>query len=169
MSIVRMMKEQGARFDWSQVVLDLILPDVFIPTSEWPNQDLPMGPKDDKAPALQDLLRPGYTVDPDTDFIIKVTGPDPKVKFDGSDKPVFMDCEGVIVAKPGFKLSNLTPVRTITPKLTEAEGFYSLDMESALGFTEDFYLYSSDQLVSKTTQPAEGSDQEPAKIDIDPD
>lgn len=92
-NIVKLMKEQGNQFDWSQIVIDLSDLPCFKPEAEWPSE--PSG--------LGDLLVDGYTIvsagnRPTNNFIVRVTGGNPSVSI-VNDSPVFVDCEPVMAGE----------------------------------------------------------------------
>ena len=118
-SVVKMMKEQGNQFDWSQIAIDIPSLPCFKPEAEWPWKKL-----DAFTAELSDILAEGYVAV--SGYIVRVTGENPSVTgIPGLPiPPTFVDCEPVVIYehKPALRsfdsvtensLLPLTPIRTI--------------------------------------------------------
>lgn len=122
-SVVKMMKEQGNQFDWSQIAIDIPSLPCFKPEAEWP--DIPEEVSDPaSAPSIESILAEGYTtvqfpasagiMDSYLIFVVKQTGDNPTVSVPESGEPIFTDCEPVVICESRDELASLTPVRTPT-------------------------------------------------------
>ena len=110
-SVVKMMKEQGNQFDWSQIAIDIPSLPCFKPEAEWS--------KAVEEQSLLAMLNDGYTaLDHETGTpieggwtgtIVRITGDNPHVDTETGE---LVDCESVISVIPN-ELSALTPVRVI--------------------------------------------------------
>lgn len=95
-NIVKLMKEQGNQFDWSQIVIDLSELPCFKPEAEWPVPIFPAQPN------LAEFLSDGYVVVSSSvnrtsyHIIAKQTGDSPSVSI-GTNGPVFTDCEPITI------------------------------------------------------------------------
>lgn len=113
-SVVKMMKEQGNQFDWSQIAIDIPSLPCFKPEAEWPA----LG-SDENVP-ITDVLAEGYTTvqlpssaslsDNFTIFVVRQTGDNPTVST-SIGEPIFTDCEPVVLYEDSSELSPITPVR----------------------------------------------------------
>lgn len=95
-NIVKLMKEQGNQFDWSQIVIDLSELPCFKPEAEWPVPSFPAEPD------LAEFLSDGYVVvsysisRTSYHVIAKQTGDSPSASIvNGS--PAFVDCEPITI------------------------------------------------------------------------
>lgn len=107
-SVVKMMKEQGNQFDWSQIAIDIPSMPCFKPEAKWSEAI--------EEQSVLALLNDGYTA---LDFetgtpieggwsgeIVHVTGDDPHVDLGTGE---YIDCEPAISVIPN-ELSALTPI-----------------------------------------------------------
>lgn len=126
-SVVKMMKEQGNQFDWSQIAIDIPSLPCFKPEAEWP--DIPEDLHDpSSAPTIESILADGYTIvkypssagisDSFLLFVVKQTGDNPAVSVPKSGEPIFTDCEPVVICESSDELTSLTPIRTPTSGAT---------------------------------------------------
>ena len=84
-SVVKMMKEQGNQFDWSQIAIDIPSLPCFKPEAEWPHENEPSS-----------LLCDGYEIV--GRFVVEVTGENPQVDYDQeTGLPIFTDCEPIVI------------------------------------------------------------------------
>lgn len=130
-SVVKMMKEQGNQFDWSQIAIDIPSLPCFKPEAEWPNFAV-SGP----AP-LQDLLVDGYIV-LENRYVVKVTGDEPSL--DTTEDTKFIDCEPVLIDVDPLLLqtSDIIPVRGLIGPQTQGVVII-LGLKDLFFGTEDGY------------------------------
>lgn len=122
-SVVKMMKEQGNQFDWSQIAIDIPSLPCFKPEAEWPDLN------GDEGVPITDVLAEGYTTvqlpssaslsDNFTIFVVRQTGDNPTVST-SIGEPIFTDCEPVVLYEDSSELSHITPVRTPMPSITKS-------------------------------------------------
>lgn len=128
-SVVKMMKEQGNQFDWSQIALDLLSLPCF------DQEKIAKFERDFEKDGLSelrfdDLLSDGYTSLSVSGWsgvkaIVKVTGENPSIDGSG-DNAVITDCEPVelgLLNSGGYIKHRVLPVRYVTVDPVTADLF----------------------------------------------
>jgi len=120
-SVVKMMKEQGNQFDWSQIAIDIPSLPCFKPEAEWPEYT-------GEPRSIATLLADGYAVV--NHHVVKVTGENPNITFSDTGSPYFyqvgnyVDCEPVVVTD---EMASIAPARFFYA--AENNGYVGLPVE----------------------------------------
>ena len=128
-SVVKMMKEQGNQFDWSQIAIDIPSLPCFKPESEWPEYT-------GEPRSIATLLADGYAVV--KGHVVKVTGENPNITFSDTGAPYFyqvgnyVDCEPVVVAD---EMASLVPARFFHAAMNT--GYVDMPTENIVSGPED--------------------------------